>query len=178
LRYDLDKHHRRSIRLKGFNYSRAGAYFVTICTQQRECLFGNVEREALQLNDSGRMIEFWWDEIEKKFPTLALDEWILMPNHPHGILFLNGKATPSIPFSLGEVMGWFKTMTTNEYIRGVHNLGWRCFRGKLWQRDFFDHIIRSAEESERIREYIRQNPARWLEDPENPEVLPPPRAAT
>jgi putative transposase len=179
LRYDPDKHHRRSIRLKGYDYSQAGAYFVTVCIQQRECLFGEVESEVVRLNDSGAMVEGWWEELEKKFSTVVLDEWILMPNHLHGILFLNGRATPSTTLpALGDVMGWFKTMTTNEYIRGVRNLGWRCFPGKLWQRDFFDHIIRTSEELERIREYIRQNPSLWHEDPENPNVSPPARAAT
>ncbi|HEY2290790.1 MAG TPA: transposase, partial [Thermoanaerobaculia bacterium] len=179
MRYDPDKHHRRSIRLKGYDYSQAGAYFVTVCVQQRECLFGEVESEVVRLNDSGTMVEGWWEELEKKFSTVVLDEWILMPNHLHGILFLNGRATPATTLpSLGDVMGWFKTMTTNEYIRGVRNLGWRCFPGKLWQRDFFDHIIRTSEELERIREYIRQNPSRWHEDPENPNVSPPARAAT
>ncbi|HEY3567337.1 MAG TPA: hypothetical protein VGP73_05325, partial [Thermoanaerobaculia bacterium] len=74
LRYDPDKHHRRSIRLKGYNYSQDGAYFVTVCVQQRECLFGEVESGGVQLSDSGTMIEGWWEELEKKFSTVVLDE--------------------------------------------------------------------------------------------------------
>jgi putative transposase len=183
LRYDPDKHHRRSIRLKEYDYSRAGAYFITICVQQRECLFGEVVDHAMQPNDAGRMVERWWRELTKKFPSAVLDTSVLMPNHLHGVLFLKpvtqalagGKACSP---TLGAVMDWLQTMTTNEYIRGVRHLAWRSFPGRLWQRDYHDHVIRSEEELKSIREYILQNPARWAWDTENPAAVPkPPTAA-
>jgi REP element-mobilizing transposase RayT len=181
LRYDPDKHHRQSIRLKGFDYSTAGAYLITLCVQQRECLFGEVVQGSLQANHAGRMVERWWTELATKFSSLALDESIVMPNHLHGVLFLRETGAPR----LGEVMDWFKTMTTNDYIRSVKTLGWRSFPGRLWQRGYFDRVIRNQEELERIRQYIHRNPLQWLQDSENPEnprtrqeKTPPPRAAT
>jgi len=174
LRYNPDKHHRRSIRLKGYDYSRAGAYFVTICIQERECLFGEVIDGEMHLNDAGRMIECWLGELTKKFPSVVLDDSIVMPNHLHGIIFLKSiTQTPDRP-TLGDTMDWFKTMTTNEYIRKVRHSGWRGFPGRLWQRDFHDHIIRDEEELKSIREYIRQNPVRWAWDRENPAAVPEP----
>ena len=120
----------------------------------------------MQLNDPGRMVKRWWDELIKKFPSLTLDEMVIMPNHLHGILF-SGKTN----LALGDAIEWFKTMTTNEYIRGVKGLGWRCFPGRLWQRDYFERVIRNEEELHAIREYIRQNPAQWASDSENPAVV-------
>ena len=174
MRYDPDKHHRRSIRLKGYDYSQPGAYFVTLCVQERECLFGEIVDGEMQLNDAGRMIEHWWGELTRKFSSVALDEWIVMPNHLHGLLFF--RPTPQTPDrpTLGTAINWLKTMTTNEYIRGVKSLAWRSFPGTLWQRDFHDHIVRNDEELKSIREYIRQNPARWAWDRENPAAVPEP----
>jgi putative transposase len=171
LRYDPDQHHRQSIRLKGYDYSRAGAYFITVCVQQRESLFGEILDGVMKVNPAGQMVERWWRELPRKFPSLVIDDSIVMPNHFHGVLFLNGAQTSEASGSalpVGNTMDWFKTMTTNEYIRGVKELGWRTFPRRLWQRDYFDRIIRDLEELTRIRQYIRQNPAQWDEDPENP----------
>jgi REP-associated tyrosine transposase len=149
--------------------------------EERECLFGEVIDGAMQLNDAGRMVERWWGELVKKFPFLTLDETVVMPNHLHGVLFSSGGRSSPPPHrpagTLGAVVDWFKTMTTNEYIRGVKNLGWRSFPGRLWQRDYFDRVARTEEELEAIREYIRQNPALWASDSENPAVVTK-RAAT
>jgi len=174
-RYDPDKHHRRSIRLKGYDYSRAGAYFITLCVEQRECLFGEIIDGAMQVNDPGRMVERWWAELIEKYPSLVLDEMIVMPNHLHGVLFSNGDRRSSSSgesdLTLGAIVNWFKTMTTNEYIRGVKSLGWRSFYGRLWQRDYHDRVIRTEEELHAIREYVRQNPSQWASDAENPAVV-------
>jgi putative transposase len=168
MRYDPDKHHRRSLRLKHYDYSRAGSYFITICTEERQCLFGEVVDSIMNSNDPGQMIRRWWDKLPSKFSALGLDEAVVMPNHLHGILMLRtAHAVESAP-TLGDVMDWLKTMTTNEYIRGVKGLGWRGFSGRLWQRDYFEHIIRDEEELRRVREYIRSNPAQWALDAENP----------
>ena len=187
--YDPEKHQRRSIRLRGYDYSTPGRYFVTICVQQRKCLYGEVSEGEMHLNDAGRMIERWWLELAHKFPLVDLDEHITMPNHFHGIieivdrrqrekdLFHAGKskdymaqamtAFPEKSAPLSEIVQWFKTMTTNEYIRGVKQLGWLPFEGKLWQRNYYEHIISSWRALLNIRRYIRANPAMWDYDRDN-----------
>jgi uncharacterized protein (TIGR00252 family) len=121
------------------------------------------------------MIVKWWKKIEGKFPNAQNDAFIVMPNHFHGIIFLK-----NLPIANGEKKGahagaplqkviqWFKTMTTNEYIHGVKNRGWQPFSGSLWQRSFYEHVIRDEESLNRIREYIATNPQRWDLDAENP----------
>lgn len=86
--FDPDKHHRRSIRLPGYDYSRAGAYFVTICAQDRACLFGDIADGVMRLNDAGRVVERCWHEIPIHFPHVELDEFVIMPNHVHGIIVI------------------------------------------------------------------------------------------
>ncbi len=189
MKFNPDIHHRRSIRLDGYDYSREGVYFFTICTQNRECVFGEVLNGAVLLNDAGEMICKWWAEMLKKFPLVESDEFILMPNHLHGIVGLNvGAALCGRPDTdtgrsdaegrphrvaptLGEIVGWFKTMTTNEYIRGVRESGWTPFFGKLWQRNYYDHIIRSEKDLSTIRKYIMENPLTWFEDENHPEYV-------
>jgi len=174
--YDPAKNHRRSIRLKGYDYSQPGAYFITICIQQRECLLGEITGEDMQLNDAGRMVERWWVELTNKFPAAEIDEYIVMPNHFHGIVVIIGDPSgipPDTPLNrptLADTMDWFKTMTTNEYIRGVKECGWPPFWGRFWQRGYYDHIIRDEDELNRVRQYIILNPARWAQDRQNPIV--------
>ena len=100
MKYDPNKHHRRSIRLKGYDYTQAGAYFVTICTQHRECFFGEIIDGAMQLNDAGQMVEKWWAELTHKFPSVETDEYIVMPNHFHGIIVIVGADLCVCPGSL------------------------------------------------------------------------------
>jgi REP element-mobilizing transposase RayT len=233
MQYDPDKHHptgtlrsRRSIRLKGYDYAEAGAYFVTICAQNRECLFGAIVDGEMRMNNARKMLARWWEELPRKFPSVELDEFVVMPNHFHGIVTLadgvgadlrvcpvpQGARTaqgacvtvrgarvtaqgahvtaqgahvtvrgahvtaqgahPGAPLrrlALGEIVQWFKTMTTNEYIRGVKQNGWTPFPGKLWQRNYYEHIIRNENDLNRIREYIFNNPANWANDDENPQ---------
>ena len=94
MKYDPDKHHRRSIRLKGYDYSQAGAYFVTICTQDRECLFGDVVDGEMRLNDAGQMVHRIWNDLSVKYPDIEMDEFVVMPNHVHGIIMLSGRGDP------------------------------------------------------------------------------------
>ncbi|MCD6336222.1 MAG: hypothetical protein J7M27_13010 [Candidatus Latescibacteria bacterium] len=203
MKYDPDKHHRRSIRLKGTDYSQVGAYFVTVCTQNYECLFGSIVDDKMRLNDAGRMIQMIWDEIPQRFPNALLDASIVMPNHFHGILILtdNGRgeykirpyirpdgdaADPqnegdhknkgdhkdrpygTLPGTLGRIVQAFKSITTHQYIRGVKQNGWPPFPGKLWQRNYYEHIIRDESSLNRIRQYIMDNPMKWECDRENP----------
>ncbi|MBR9976972.1 MAG: transposase [Bacteroidetes bacterium] len=147
---------RRSWRLKGFDYSRAGAYFVTICTQNRAWLFGNSVDGALQLHPAGEMVQQVWDAIPEYYPGIGIDAFIVMPNHIHGIVIL--KDSHSRRLSLPDVIHRFKTMTTKRYADGVRQLDWAPFRHRLWQRSFHDRIIRDRTAFLRIRTYIRNNP--------------------
>ncbi len=162
MRYDPQKHHRRSIRLKGYDYSQPGAYFVTICTQNREYLFGEILNGEMRLNDAGRMVERWWLKLSTKFPCVRPDTYVVMPNHFHGIVIImdENREAPS-DTSLPRIIQWFKTMTTNEYIRGVKTLGWPPFHRRVWQRNYYEHIVRDASVLEAIRTYINDNPAHW-----------------
>lgn len=180
-KYNPNKHHRRSIRLKGYDYSRAGLYFITICCQDRACLFGGIIKEKMILNDAGKMIEKWYCELENKFTDIKCREMVIMPNHFHCIVENVGADLRVCPHDLyksgeqnvlGEHIGsplrrvvqWFKTMSTNEYIRNVKNLDWTPFNGKIWQRNYYEHIIRNDQSFHRISEYIINNPVKWTED--------------
>ncbi len=194
VKYDPFKHHRRSIRLTGYDYSQAGAYFVTICTQNRECLFGEIVNSEIRLNDAGEMIVRWWDELSNKYPSFDPDAFVVMPNHIHCVVVimdedvvgatLRGRplkgqphrAAPTAP-TLGDMIGWFKTMSTNEYIRGVKQFGWKPFHKKVLQRNYYEHIVRNERELNSIREYIENNPANWemdMDNLKNLRQLPPP----
>lgn len=154
MKYDPAIHRRRSIRLQGYDYSQAGVYFITICTERRHCLFGDITDEKINLNAAGEMVCRWYQELEQKFPGIECDEYICMPNHLHFIV-VNAET------DVRCLVQWFKTMSTNEYIRGVKQYAWPPFVGKLWQRNYWEHIIRNEIELTRIREYIRNNPKKW-----------------
>ncbi|MDD4990772.1 MAG: transposase [Paludibacter sp.] len=214
-------HHRRSIRLKGYDYSQEGLYFITICVQNRECLFGDIVDGKIKLNDSGKLIEKQWLALPDRFHNVQLHEFVVMPDHFHAILEivpsvgaypcgrplsdddgrpkLNGvdgqplnNAVESksddvssfghadTPIEINnnslcgqpqghaptvakrktvcDMMDAFKSITTVEYIRGVKTMGWTPFNGKLWQRNYYEHIIRDYDAFVRISEYIRENP--------------------
>jgi putative transposase len=165
---------RKSLRLQGYDYSLEGAYFFTVVVQKRLCLFGEIVEGSLTNNNVGEMIAKWWKKLEAKFPTLKNDAFVVMPNHIHGILFLENSGDSITPEKgahagapLHKIIQWFKTMTTNEYIHGVKSRGWQPFLGTLWQRNFCEHVIRDEESLNRIREYIVANPQRWDLDTEN-----------
>ncbi len=213
--YNPKIHNRRSIRLKGYDYSQAGLYFVTICCQGRVSYFGFVEDGKMKLNDAGKMVEKWYWKLENKFPDIKCHEMVVMPNHFHCIIENTGSLTADLPSnphtsvradprvcpdpdtsvpadprvcpdpknpcehidpdehigrdehlgsSLPGVVQWFKTMTTNEYIRGVKTLGWKRFNRKLWQRNYWENIIRNELSYHRISNYIRANPKKWKKD--------------
>lgn len=200
-RYDPEKHHRRSIRLKGYDYRGPGAYYVAINAQNKACLFGEVVDGEMRLNDAGRMIFEEWDALPARFPTVQTNAFVVMPNHLHGIVVLGegeNEITPvraslvgaqsrvpdraitrvaptddDAPYdidapTLGDVVGAFKSLTTVAYVRGVKQNGWQPFARRLWQRNYYEHIVRDDDDLNRIRSYIADNPARWGEDSENP----------
>lgn len=189
-KYDSSIHHRKSIRLKEYDYSMSGLYFITICTHNKAYLFAEIIDGESLLNDAGLMIEKWYHKLEDKFSTIQCRELIIMPNHLHGVIEITSNnitdlagdlyACPNA--SLGKKEGgehmcspqqakagtplyqaiqWFKTMTTNNYIRGVKNNEWRRFEGKLWQRNYWEHVIRSEESYQNIILYINENPIKW-----------------
>jgi len=216
--YDPERHHRRSVRLAGYDYAEAGAYFVTVCTQGHVCLFGEVVDGQMRMNAAGDMVQAVWDELPSHYPGASTDAFIVMPNHVHGIIVLapvgagprarldsGPRVGPDLrdgsgPFphrqgmaysgegrpqgvaptsygpladgdrglSLGEVVARFKSLTTRRYIEGVRQSGWRAFRGRLWQRSYYDHIIRNERALSYIRRYVIENPLRWAQDRENP----------
>lgn len=195
--FDPDIHHRRSIRLRGYDYSQAGAYFVTVCVQGHRCLFGDAVDEEMRLNDAGRMAQTVWERLPDRFPSIELDAFVVMPNHVHGIILLtstsHGRGESCIrpvvnnanvgdyrgdhkdrPYgtltgTIGRVIQAFKSIVTHEYVIGVRQHGWSPFAGRLWQRNYYEHIIRDAESLNRIREYIVTNPRRWMLDRNNPQ---------
>jgi REP element-mobilizing transposase RayT len=302
--YDPTRHHRRSIRLRGYDYTLAGAYFVTLVTQDRAALFGDVVDGIMRLNDAGRMVQAVWDEIPLFYPGVDVDAFVVMPNHIHGIIVLSDDdvrphdagmvgadprvrplgdgsyrpqsgqpqsgqpqgvaptatgvtvgadprvrplsaveqqsglpqsgqpqegqpqgvapttgvtvgADPRVrplsaveqqsglpqsgqpqegqpqgvaptatdvtvgadtgvrpdaptPLSLGDMIARFKTLTTKRYTDGVKQLGWPPYRGRVWQRNYYEHIIRDDPSLQRIRAYIEANPEGWAADRENP----------
>jgi REP element-mobilizing transposase RayT len=181
--FNPTKHHRRSIRLKGYDYTSQGAYFITIVAQSRKCLFGEIIEGEMILNEAGQMIVKWWNKLPNKFPHVILGAFVVMPNHFHGIIIIQKNAgadlrvcpeqtgehtgSPRPNASLPQIIQWFKTMTTNEYIRGVNQLSWPLFIGKLWQRNYYEHIIRNEKSLQRITDYILANSSRWQNDREN-----------
>jgi len=165
----MRKPNRRSLRLKGYDYTSPGAYFVTLCTQGRLCLFGEIKEGVMCLNEIGHMIERWLLSIPERFEHVDIDAFVIMPNHLHGIIVFEAIVNKQFRHvSLASVVRWFKKKTTNEYIQGVKQKGWPPFNRRLWQRNYWEHIIRNDRSLERIRRYIVENPLRWHLDRENP----------
>ena len=161
-----DSHRRRSLRLRGYDYSWAGAYFVTVCTYNRACLFGEIVNGEMRLNGVGQVARRVWDGLPRHYRHVELDAVVVMPNHVHGILTLVGagfKPAPTPRHGLPEIVRAFKTFSARR-INGLrHTPG-----VPVWQRNYYEHIIRNETALNRVRQYIMDNPARWAEDPENP----------
>ena len=173
---------RRSIRLRGFDYAQAGAYFVTICTRRSACVLGEVVAGEVRLSEAGRVVQTVWEGLPRHYPHVQLDAWIIMPNHVHGIVILTAdpvgaglKPAPTTPdapapanvkrtrHGLPEIVRAFKTFSARRInaARGTQGTA-------FWQRNYYEHVIRNEAALDRIRQYIEDNPARWHEDPENP----------
>jgi len=179
--YDSSIHHRQSLRLRGYDYSQEGAYYVTICTRNRKRLFGNIIGKEMQLNEAGKMIRSIWKELPLRFPNIDLDEFIIMPNHIHAVLVIiradihtdesriltEERPNGTLPGTVGRILQAYKSLTTDKYIAGVKQWGWKPFSRKLWQRNYWEHIIRDEKDYNYICEYIYDNPAQWDNDPLN-----------
>lgn len=172
------RRNRRSIRLFSYDYSQNGAYFVTVCTQNRECLFGEVVHGEMRLNHAGQIANQCWRNIPTHFPHVDIDEFILMPNHIHGILVIDGRGTACraptgeqfgkpVSGSIPTIIRSFKSAATKRVNESHGTPG-----TKLWQRNYYEHIIRDDDELNRIRQYILDNPAQWeTTDRENANAL-------
>jgi putative transposase len=182
---------RKSIRLQGYDYSQEGVYFVTLVTKHREPLFGEIINGEMSLNEFGEIVKFTWHDLLNHNPNIDLDEFIIMPNHVHGIINIVGAGSQPAPgsqlpriiggglepgvenrvgleptptkISLMEIMRQFKTFSA----RRINTL--RLTTGtSVWQRSFYDHVIDTGEEYENFADYIFTNPQNWLKDKERP----------
>jgi REP element-mobilizing transposase RayT len=189
MRYDPAKHHRRSIRLKGYDYAAPDAYFVTMCAKDRACAFGAVVGNEMTLSAWGRLIAEEWAALPQRFAHIALDAFVVMPNHVHGIItivddgrpgasrtgavtappppptappFGTGAVTAPLPEPLGKIIAYFKYQTTKHINETRATPG-----APVWQRNYYEHIVRHDRELNAIRRYIHDNPRRWALDRDN-----------
>ena len=174
-KYDPDRNNRRSIRLKEYDYSQAGAYFVTICTQNRDTLLGEISDGEMQLNTFGEIVWECWNDLPSHYPYVELDAFVIMPNHIHAIIMVNVGAIHELPLlqhndrmrrrkmSLPKVIGYAKMNTAKQINQLRNTLG-----KPVWQRNYYEHIIRNESDLNSIRQYIVYNPAKWEEDEDNP----------
>ncbi|MED7788784.1 transposase [Francisella sp. 19X1-34] len=191
---------RKNLRLKYYDYSSNGAYFVTICVNNRECLFGDIIDGQICLNDAGQMVERIYHDLENKFANIQCGEYVIMPNHFHCVIHIcndgyrtneraNIEFVPTkvpvgvnlcvdlklekgehVDTPLHKIIQWFKTMTTNAYINGVKTKNWQPFDKRLWQRNYYEHIIRNEKSYNEIIKYIQLNPLKWELDELNPKL--------
>ncbi|ALC16750.1 hypothetical protein DSOUD_1981 [Desulfuromonas soudanensis] len=203
--FNPEIHHRRSIRLRDYDYSRAGAYFVTICAWQRECLFADIVDGTVRLNDMGRIVLECWDGLPGHYPPVELDVFVAMPNHIHSIIVINdpgfgqgvgarfiapGPVTPDNQAkpdnqgamnqgamnqgamnqgamnrapTVGEIVRAFKARCTHAI-----NISRNTPGVPVWQRNYYERVIRDERELAAIRQYIADNPAKWAEDENHP----------
>ncbi|MEH1796239.1 transposase [Nostoc sp.] len=188
--YDPRIHHRRSIRLKEHDYTQPGAYFITLCTQGRQCLFGNVVKGKMQLNYLGHIAFNCWEAIPDHFPHIELDTFVVMPNHLHGVLVIIDTSVGARQCRAPTTERQCRAPTTEQFGKPVCgsistvirtyksavsksiNIIWHTKGQSIWQRNFYEHISRDQKPLDRIRQYILDNPQRWADDPENPQHNP------
>lgn len=193
--YHPDHHHRHSYRLQGYDYSAPGAYFITLCAYQRQCLFGSIIDGQMQPNDLGQIVAEEWQKSSEIRQEIELDEWVLMPNHFHGIVWITPPDSPTgvgakgpsplrqrehphpprvektgiMPLmksrSLSSLVAGFKTITTKR-INQLRNAPGT----PVWQRNYYDHIIRHKDALQKIRQYVQTNPQKWQIDQLHPEI--------
>lgn len=181
---------RRSLRLHGFDYAQRGAYFVTVVARDHACLFGDVVDGAMRLNEAGRVAESCWAAIPDHFPHVALDAFVVMPNHVHGVVWIVGDVSADVgardrakdfsPLRRGASNFRSPSKTVGSVVRGFKIGVTKWMRANtgirdVWQRNYFEHVIRNEAALHRIRQYIIDNPARWHEDRENPANVAPGR---
>lgn len=158
MKYNTDIHHRHSIRLKNYNYSKQGIYFY--------CNVGAGLVSAPENKNTiiGEMVKETYLNLEKEFTHIKLHEYIIMPNHIHGIIEICARADTRPAPTLSEIVCSFKSRTTLMCIKGVEEEKYKPFNRRIWQRNYYEHIIRNEKEYLQIQEYIRNNPKNWEND--------------
>ncbi len=170
---------RRSIRLKGYDYSSDGAYFLTICVRNCECLLGEIQNGQMMLNHYGESVRAVWEDLPNQVLDIDLDEYVIMPNHFHAILVIEKSGNSAEIYEtldvhdekerrkmiLPKVVGRFKMLAT----KAINQI--REIEGSFWQRNYYEHIIRSEEDCQKIREYIINNPMQWELDENHPSLV-------
>ena len=187
MKYNPAIHHRRSIRLKGYDYSKEGMYFITICCHQRICWFGKIENENMILNEYGLIAYNEWGDLPNRFPNIDLGEFVIMPNHMHGIIVIQSSVTtlsettslgsgaspdptnqtgpmnPNNP-TIGDMVGAYKSLMAVKCLEIFKLKNDNQMMGKIWQRNYYEHIIRNEQSFNTISNYIKNNPQNWKND--------------
>ena len=184
-KYDPHIHHRRSIRLQDYDYSQSGLYFITICTRDRKNIFGEIENGIMILNEYGKITDNEWYKLPERFSNINTDIFLVMPNHIHGIIEIvgaplagallmdapygqidnngaHGRAGASPAPTVGDIVGAYKSLVANRCLKIYKSKN--EIMGQLWQRNYYEHIIRNEEDYYKISEYIVNNPGKWQED--------------
>jgi len=175
MKYNPKIHNRRSIRLKNYDYSQAGMYFITICCYKRTSRFGHIENRVMKLNEQGQIAHNEWIKLSERFPNVVLDAFQIMPNHMHGIIILTPAQTKpenkmnrdikqyqKLAPTVGNIIGSYKSLVANGCLK-IYKLENKIM-GKLWQRNYWEHIIRNEKSHQRISDYIIENPENWQQD--------------
>jgi putative transposase len=195
-KFNPHKHHRRSIRLKGYDYSSEGAYYVTIVTCQRYCLFGEIVDKEMHINDYGEVVQKWWNEIPTHFPNVELGAFVIMPNHVHGIIWITTKRRGEVisprdnsnkniqnanvdetnnqggdasqPPLHQPTLGQIVAYFKYQSTKEMNRIETDKANTKFWQRNYYEHIIRDEKDLQNKTDYIESNPMLWDEDDNNP----------
>lgn len=187
MKFNPKLHHRQSIRLKGYDYSQPGSYFITICARQKECIFGEIKESKTILSHLGQLVEEEWLTLPHRFPQIDLDEYVVMPNHFHGIIYIVEARLASAQVeapqftpeqldpaphisTLGDIICAFKSLVFKRYYDLIRN-NHLDEVAKCWQRNYWERIIRNHQEYNNIQHYIITNPERWSQDSDNLERL-------
>jgi len=163
-------HHRQSIRLKNYDYSQSGAYFITICTHNRECILSDIVDGEIRLSRLGESVKMVWLDLTQHYRHVEIDEFVIMPNHIHIIIILHEAGWKPAPtpnrHGVPEIVRGFKTFSARHINQTRNTLGI-----PVWQRNYYEHVIRNDDELNQTREYITQNPLQWDLDEENPKNI-------
>ncbi len=179
--YDPRRHHRHSIRLKGYDYSLSGAYFITVCVHHGQCVLGEIHDTAMRLSPYGSIVAASWESLLDHYPFIELDAFVVMPNHVHGVVALVNAPTDTLPI---EDTGLESAPPRNVHRHGLPEIvrAFKSFSARrineskgiqgqpVWQRNYYEHIIRNERAYLAIREYILSNPANWGVDKLNPSM--------